>query len=163
MRRCAGQATVELVALLPLVVLVTVAVVHLLAAGAARELAAHAAQAGAMALLQGEDPEDAARAAVPGWSRTRATVRVDGRRVTVRLQPPALITGLEEVLATTRSADAGPAPGAGRPSLTLVRATAVARRADTLRSSGRTGAGPQDPRPSHGGAQRRPRSGGRSR
>ena len=111
MRRCAGQATVELVALLPLVVLVTVAVVQLLAAGAARELAAHAAQAGAMALLQGEDPQDAARAAVPGWSRARTTVRVDGRRVTVRLQPPALITGLEELLGTTRSADAGPAPG----------------------------------------------------
>jgi hypothetical protein len=106
----AGQATVELVALLPLVVLVAVAAVQLLAAGAARELAAHAAQAGAMALLQGEDPEDEARAAIPGWSRARATVRVDGRRVTVRLRPPALLDELAELLATTRTADAGPSP-----------------------------------------------------
>ena len=40
-------------------------------------------------LLQGGDPRAAARDAVPGWSRERMAVRVDGRRVHVRL-PPAI-------------------------------------------------------------------------
>ncbi len=106
-----GQATVELVALLPVVVVVVVAIAQLLAAGAARELAGHAAQAGAMALLQGDDPEDAAREAVPGWSRARVAIRVDGRVVRVRLRPPALTRDLGEMLATTRRADAGPVAG----------------------------------------------------
>jgi len=105
-----GQATVELVALLPVVVVVVAAIAQLLAAGAARELAGHAAQAGAMALLQGGDPEDAAREAVPGWSRSRLSVRVEGRRVSVRLSPPAPTRGLADLLTTTRQADAGPRP-----------------------------------------------------
>ncbi len=105
-----GQATVELVALVPLLVVVVAAIAQLLAAGAARELAGHAAQAGAMALLQGGDPKEAARKAVPGWSRDRLSVRVDGREVRVRLSPPALSRDLGELLATTRRAHAGPAP-----------------------------------------------------
>jgi len=105
-----GQATVELVALLPVLVVVVAAIAQLLAAGAARELAGHAAQAGAMALLQGGDPEDAAREAVPGWSRARLVVRVQGRRVSVRLSPPAPTRALADLLATTRRADAGPQP-----------------------------------------------------
>ena len=48
-----GQATVEVVALLPLVVVAALAIAALLAAGQARELAGHAATAGAMAMLQG--------------------------------------------------------------------------------------------------------------
>ena len=76
-----GQATVELVGLLPLAVLVALAIGQLLAAGAARELAGHAAEAGAVALLQGGDPKAAARDALPGWVHGRANVHVAGRRV----------------------------------------------------------------------------------
>src|SRR4051794_41603184 len=75
-----GQASVELVALLPLAALVVLAIGQLLAAGSARELAGNAAEAGAAALLQGSDPTAAARAALPGWSRERTTVHVAGRR-----------------------------------------------------------------------------------
>ena len=48
---CRGQATVELVGVLPLAVLVALVVGQLLAAGAARELAGNAAEAGAAAML----------------------------------------------------------------------------------------------------------------
>ena len=96
--------------LAPLVVLVVLAAAQLLAAGAAGELADHAAEAAAVALLQGEDPADAARAAVPGWSRERMSVRVDGRHVEVRLRPPSPIPALGGVLEAEREADAGPEP-----------------------------------------------------
>jgi hypothetical protein len=106
----AGQASVELVVLAPLLVLVVLAAAQLLAAGAAAALADHAAEAGAVALLQGTDPVVAARAAVPGWSRERMTVAVKGRRVRVRLRPPAPISALGGLLEAGGTADAGPAP-----------------------------------------------------
>jgi Flp pilus assembly protein TadG len=105
-----GQAAVELVALAPLLLVVVLAAAQLLAAGAAAELADHAAEAGAVALLQSEDPQAAAREAVPRWSRTRMAVRVQGRTVRVRMRPPSPIPGLGELLEVTRRADAGPKP-----------------------------------------------------
>src|SRR5688500_8776407 len=103
----AGQATVELVALLPVMAVVALAVGQLLAAGAAHELAGNAAEAGAAAILQGGDAREAARAALPGWSRERAELRVDGRRVRVRLAPRTVLPGLAS-LTGTATADAGP-------------------------------------------------------
>lgn len=105
-----GQASVELVALAPFVVVAVLAAAQLLAAGAARELADHAAEAGAVALLQDADPRRAAREAVPGWSRGRLHVRVDARRVRVRLRPRTFLPGLATLLETTGEADAGPVP-----------------------------------------------------
>lgn len=107
--REAGQASVELVVGVPLIVIVVLAAAQLLAAGAAGELADHAAEAGAVAVLQGSDPRAAARDALPGWSRERVTVRVDGRRVHVRLRPPSPIPALARLLEADRLADAGPA------------------------------------------------------
>ena len=104
-----GQAAVEFVALAPVVVGVALAAAQLLAAGAARELADHAAEAGAVAVLQGTDPRAAARDAVPGWTRGRLRVRVDGRSVRVRLRPRAFLPALGGVLETTGEAHAGPA------------------------------------------------------
>ena len=77
-RRVAGQASVELIGVVPLALLIALAIGQLLAAGAARELAGNAAEAGATALLQGGDASSAARAALPGWSRGRASVSVSG-------------------------------------------------------------------------------------
>ncbi len=104
-----GQSTVEVVALLPVLLVVVLAAAQLFVAGLAREQAGTAAQAGAMALLQREDPKDAVRASVPGWSRTRVTTRVQGRRVEVRLRPPSLVPGLADALTARVAADAGPA------------------------------------------------------
>lgn len=106
-----GQASVELVALLPLLVAVALAAGHVLAAGAAHELAGHAAEAGAIALLRGGDPREAARAALPAWSRRRVEVRVRGRAVRVRLEPVALVPGAADLLAAVATADAGPEGG----------------------------------------------------
>lgn len=108
LRAEAGQAAVELVALAPVIVAVVLAAAQLLAAGAARELADHAAEAGAVALLQESDPRAAAREAVPGWSRGRVVVRVDARRVRVRLRPRAFLPGLAGLLKASGEADAGP-------------------------------------------------------
>jgi hypothetical protein len=104
-----GQASVELAVLAPLLVVVVLAAAQLLAAGAAAVLADHAAEAGAVALLQGADPAAAARAAVPGWSRGRVTVEVEGRSVRVRLRPPAPVSALGGLLDARGVADAGPA------------------------------------------------------
>jgi hypothetical protein len=107
--RCArGQATVELVGMLPLAILVALAVGQLLAAGAARELAGTAAEAGATAILQDADPKDAARDALPGWSDDHVEIEVKGRRVRVELRPVPVIPGMADRLTATVVADAGP-------------------------------------------------------
>jgi hypothetical protein len=108
LRETRGQSTVELVGLLPLVVAVVFAAAQLLAAGVARELADHAAQAGAMALLQdGGTPRDAAREALPGWARTRAEVDVRDHRVFVTLRPPSPLGAVADALTAHAVADAG--------------------------------------------------------
>lgn len=105
---CRGQATVELVGALPVAVLIAFVAGQLLAAGAARELAGNAAEAGAVAIVQGLEPADAAREALPGWSKDRADVGITGRRVRVRLRPVAVVPGVADRLAATVVADAGP-------------------------------------------------------
>jgi hypothetical protein len=103
-----GQSSVELVALLPLLVVVTVAVAQLLAAGVAHELAAHAAENGAIAVGEGEDPKQAVRDALPGWARQRVHVTIQGRQVRVRLTPVTVFPGAGKALVADARADAGP-------------------------------------------------------
>jgi hypothetical protein len=106
-RATGGQAAVELVALLPLVAAVALGVLQALAAGLASELAGHAAQSGAVALAEGRDGAAVARAALPGWARSRVEVTVRGMRVRVRVTPPTLLPGVASRLAATATADAG--------------------------------------------------------
>jgi hypothetical protein len=103
-----GQSTVEVVAMLPVAAAVAFALLQALAAGISAQLADHAAEAGAVAILQGHDPQDAVRKALPGWSRSRSDVSVDGRKVRVRLRPPSISSDLARLLETTAHADAGP-------------------------------------------------------
>jgi hypothetical protein len=103
-----GQASIELLGTLPLLLVVVLGGAQLLAAGLCREYAAQSARAGAVALIQGEDPREAAREAVPGWSSRSVDVAVEGRRVTVRVRPRAALPGLAGVLASESAADAGP-------------------------------------------------------
>jgi Flp pilus assembly protein TadG len=109
MRRESGQATVELVALIPVLLLVTLAAAALVAGHGAREQAGYAAQAGAMAMLQGGDPRESARRALPAGVRRRAGIEVNGRRVTVRVRPPLPIVA--RAMTAEVTADAGPEPG----------------------------------------------------
>lgn len=93
-----GQATVELVALLPLLLVAGFAGYAVLAAGAAREAARHAAAAGAVALLQERDAPRAARSALPDWARRRALIRISQRAVTVTVRPRTPLPALDERL-----------------------------------------------------------------
>jgi hypothetical protein len=106
----AGQATVELVALLPLLLVGALAAAALLAGHGAREQAGQAAQAGAMALLQGGDPREAARRALSDGARARAAVEVRGRRVTVRVRPRLPVAAAADAMTAAVTADAGPEP-----------------------------------------------------
>jgi hypothetical protein len=103
-----GQATVELVFVLPLVLLVAVAGAALLAAEAATEQAGMAAEAGAIAIVNGDDPRAAARRALP--DDTHARIDVHGRRITIHVRPHVVIRSLGRLLTATATADAGAAP-----------------------------------------------------
>jgi hypothetical protein len=110
-----GQATVELVALLPLLLLIGAVAFHVLAAGRAEEAAEGAAEAGAVALLQDGDPADAARSALVGWSRSHTRVRVRGRRVEVTVRPRSPLAVVTKHFTARAIADAGPVPATTGP------------------------------------------------
>jgi hypothetical protein len=103
-----GQATVELVAALPALLLAGLLALQLLAAGYSLTLADGAAEAGALALAAGRPAAVAAREALPGWARNDVEVRVSGERVAVRLRPPSPFGAIADRLAVTSSAAARP-------------------------------------------------------
>ena len=99
-----GQASVELLGVLPLLIAVALAGAQLLAAGYSSVLAGNAAEAGALALAGGGDPRASARDALPGWSRARARVSSSGGEVRVQLRPPTLLRALAGALEVSASA-----------------------------------------------------------
>jgi hypothetical protein len=101
-----GQATVELVAALPALLLAGLIALQLLAAGYAMTLADGAAEAGALALASGGSAAAAAKAALPGWAEDKVAVRVEEGEVSVRLRPPSPIPALAERLTISSSATA---------------------------------------------------------
>jgi hypothetical protein len=105
-----GQATVELVALLPALAIVALLCAQLVVAGHAWTLAGGAARAGARAAEVGAPATAAATGALPAGHASRARVAVvdDGRRVRVRLAVPRLLPFLP---ATTVAAEARIAGG----------------------------------------------------
>jgi hypothetical protein len=106
-----GQASVELVALLPLLAMIGLIVFSLVLAHTADEEAGQAAEAGALALMQGGDPHAAARDALPSAVRATATIAVEGRRVHVRVRPrlPLPAPLIASYLTGDARTDAGPA------------------------------------------------------
>lgn len=91
MRRQRGQASVELLGALPAVLATGLVAFQLLAVGYAAVLAGHAAEAGALAVVNGGDAAAAARRAVPGWSQARMRVSTSGGAVRVEMRPPSPI------------------------------------------------------------------------
>ncbi len=89
-----GQASVELLGALPVLLLLGLALFQLLAIGYAKVEAGSAAEAAALALVAGGDPRSAARESLPGWSRARARIEHDRGKVRVSLRPPAVLPGL---------------------------------------------------------------------
>ncbi|HEX2392453.1 MAG TPA: hypothetical protein VHI77_06000 [Solirubrobacterales bacterium] len=103
-----GQASVELVAALPALLLAAAVALQLLVAGYAMTLADGAAEAGALALASGGSAAEAARAALPGWAKDDVDVSVHGGSVSVRLLPPSPFHAVADRLAVTSSAAARP-------------------------------------------------------
>lgn len=100
--RDSGQASVELVAILPTLVVIVLLVAQFAIAGYALWTAGGAARAGARAAYVGGDAKRAARRTLPRVLRRDATIRArDGLAVGVRA--PSLIPGLPEVPVTARA------------------------------------------------------------
>ncbi|MEO7197337.1 MAG: septum site-determining protein [Solirubrobacterales bacterium] len=108
-----GQAQLELVAGLPLLLLAGLISLQLLAVGYAQSLADGAAEAGAIAAADGRDAEDAALAGLPGWAASRIRVDSADGQVEVSLDPPALLPGLGSRLGVSSSAYALPGEQGG--------------------------------------------------
>jgi hypothetical protein len=101
-----GQASIELIAALPALLLAALIALQLLAMGYALTLADGAAEAGALALASGGSATEAARAALPGWAESDVEIEVRGGRVAVRVLPPSPLPALAERLAVSSSAAA---------------------------------------------------------
>ncbi len=99
-----GQASVEIVAALPGLVLAGLICLQLLATGYSLTLADGAAEAGAIALATGRSAEPAVEAALPGWARDRIELEVEGGRLTVRLQPPSALAAIGRAMEVSSSA-----------------------------------------------------------
>ena len=87
-----GQASVELVALLPLVVLVGALLWQAVVAGQAMWLSGAAARAAARAAAIGGDAEAAARGALPRRLEEGLRVRAGGGAVRVAVRVPSVLT-----------------------------------------------------------------------
>jgi hypothetical protein len=88
-----GQAAVETVALLPLVVLVGVLLWQAAVAGQALWLSAAAARAAARASAVGADAEVAAKGALPPRLEVGVRVRAAGDGVGVAVRVPSVLSG----------------------------------------------------------------------
>lgn len=91
-----GQAAVELVVAVPIILVALLAVAQLAIAGFALWTAGDAARTGARAELVGGDPEEAARSVLPGWLEEDADIEVT-RGVTVSVRAPALLPGVPAI------------------------------------------------------------------
>jgi hypothetical protein len=99
-----GQASVELLAGLPALLLAGLVALQLLAVGYSLTLADGAAEAGALAVAVGRPAEPAVEEALPGWAEDRIGVEVRGGEVSVRLEPPSPLGALADTLAVSSSA-----------------------------------------------------------
>ena len=107
-----AQASVELLATVPAMVLGAVIALQLAITGYSLHLADGAAEAAALAVAAGTDPRAAAAAAMPGWAADGLAVSLDGGQVEVSVRPPAPHGSISEALevsarAWARGADGG--------------------------------------------------------
>ena len=104
MRSERGQALVEMLAALPVILTLGAVILQLLAAGYSAVLAGSAAEAGALAVAQGGGAREAVARALPGWSERRTRIEVRDGAVRVTLHPPALLSALGRELEVEREA-----------------------------------------------------------
>jgi hypothetical protein len=104
-----GQASAEVLAGIPALILAALIALQLLAVGYAASLADGAVEAGAMAMAAGTDPAEAVRAALPGWAEGRVDTRVSDGGIEVSLRPLALADALADRLEVSASGWVRPA------------------------------------------------------
>jgi hypothetical protein len=102
-----GQATIETVALVPALLVLTVAVWQAVMAGWALVSAEDAARAAARAALAGSPSRPAALAALPGGMRSGAVVRLAGGTVLVRVHIPGVLPGFSADVSASAAAVRG--------------------------------------------------------
>jgi hypothetical protein len=107
-----AQASVELVAVIPALVIAALVVAELVATGYALWNAGVAARAGARAAYVGGSAKHAARASLPSALRAHASVD-DGDGVTVRVRAPSALLGVRGI-PVTASTDLGVGDAHGR-------------------------------------------------
>jgi len=91
-----GQAAVELVVAVPIMLIAVLAVVQLAVAGYALWSAGDAARAGARAELVGGEPREAARSVLPGWLEPGVKIET-GDGVEVGVLAPAVLPGVPSI------------------------------------------------------------------
>lgn len=104
MKADSGQASIEAVAGIAVLLLAGLLCFQLLATGYSATVVDGAATAGAVALVQGKPVEAAVRDALPGWARTRVSVRRFGERVEVTIHPPTPFAALSDRISLTSTA-----------------------------------------------------------
>lgn len=104
-----GQASVEVLAGVPALVLAGLIALQLLAVGYAASLADGAVEAGAVAIAAGKPARPAVESALPGWADARVETHVHEGAIEVTLRPPALIPAVASVLEVEDSAWVRPA------------------------------------------------------
>jgi len=107
-----GQASVELVAIVPFALLAGLIVFQLALAGHAAWMSANAARVAARAETVGKNGEQAARSALPGYlERGLQIERAEGSRVTVRVRVPYVLPiRVASPVAVSATAALGQAP-----------------------------------------------------
>ena len=99
-----GQSLVEVIAMVPIVMICASLGLQALAAGTVHIYADNAAHAGALAAELGQNPLTAARDALPGWAKSRIGVTDRRNRVSVAVEPRALVPALSRLLTARASA-----------------------------------------------------------
>lgn len=103
-----GQASVEVLGGLPLLLIAGLAAFQLAATAYSLHLADAAAEAGALAVAGGAPAAPAVRAALPAWARARTDVTVDDGRVGVAIVPPGPFAAVGGTFAVGSNAWARP-------------------------------------------------------
>ena len=105
-----GQASVELIAAVPLVLVVGLALWQAVLAGHAMWMCANAARVAARADVVGQDPGKAARSALPRTLERGLSVRRSGSRVRVAVQVPLVVRPSRPAITVAAGATLGGAP-----------------------------------------------------
>ncbi len=96
-----GQASLELLAMVPALVLAAMVALQLAITGYTLHLADGAAEAGALAAAAGTDAESAALGALPAWADDRVDVEGENGRIEVAVRPPAPLPAISSALEVT--------------------------------------------------------------